>query len=67
MPPVLGENIKSNVSESLSSAPIADVSNKVDVKPIARDTEISDRIEKILNATTWYENPEVEVKMGLCF
>ncbi|HEL9663636.1 TPA: BON domain-containing protein, partial [Legionella pneumophila] len=65
--PALGENIKSNVSQSLASAPITDVSNKVDVKPIARDTEISDRIEKILNATTWYENPKVDVKNGVVF
>lgn len=64
---VLGENIKSSVSPSFPSASITEVSNKVDVKPIARDTEISDRIEKILNATTWYENPTVEVKNGVVF
>jgi small conductance mechanosensitive channel len=63
----LGENIKSNGTQSLSSAPITEVTNKVDVKPIARDTEISDRIEKILNATTWYENPGIIVKNGVVF
>ncbi len=62
-----GENVKSNESPSLPTAPITEVSNKVDVKPIARDNEISDRIEKILNATTWYENPKVEVKNGVVF
>lgn len=62
-----GENITSNASTSLPSAPITEVSNKVDVKPIARDTEIRDRIEKILHATTWYENPKVDVKNGVVF
>ncbi|MDP3559886.1 MAG: mechanosensitive ion channel [Legionellaceae bacterium] len=63
----LGENIKSNASKSLSPTSITDVSNKVGVKPLARDTEISDRIEKILDATTWYENSKVEVKNGVVF
>lgn len=63
----LGENIKSNGTQSLSSAPITEVTNKVDVKPIARDTEISDRIEKILIATTWYENLGIIVKNGVVF
>lgn len=63
----LGENIKSNAAPSLSTVPITEVSNKVDVKPIARDTEIKDRIEKILKATTWFEYPEVEVKNGVVF
>lgn len=64
---VLGENIKSNTSPSLPSTPVTEVSNKIDVKPIARDNEISDRIEKILIATTWYENPDVGVKNGVVF
>jgi small conductance mechanosensitive channel len=65
--PVFGENIKSHVSESPPPASITDISNQVDVKPIAQDTEISDRIKKILNATTWYENPKVDVKNGVVF
>lgn len=63
----LGENTQSNASPSLPLTSVTEVSNKVDVKPIARDTEISDRIEKILNATSWFENPKVEVKNGVVF
>lgn len=63
----LGENTKLNASPSHPVSSVTEVSNKVDVKPIARDTEISDRIEKILDATSWFENPQVEVKNGIVF
>ena len=61
------ESQKQNAPQELSSSKTPEVSNKVDVNPIARDTEISARIEKILNATTWYDNPKVQVKDGVVF
>lgn len=40
---------------------------KVDVKPQARDEEISTRLEAILLATGWFINSQVEVKNGVAF
>jgi small conductance mechanosensitive channel len=61
------ESQMKNTSNELSSSKTPEVSNKIDVNPIARDVEISARIEKILNATTWYINPQVQVKDGVVF
>jgi len=61
------ESLKQNTPEEPSSSSSLEVSNKIDVKPIARDTEISSRIEKILNATAWYDNPKAQVKDGVVF
>jgi small-conductance mechanosensitive channel len=40
---------------------------KVDVKPAALDTEIATRLEKILQATEWFESPQVKVSEGVVF
>jgi osmotically-inducible protein OsmY len=40
---------------------------EVDVQPVARDAEIRDRLLNILRATTWFENPRVEVREGVVF
>lgn len=40
---------------------------KVDVKPKARDSEISERLENILNSTGWFIEPSVQVKDGVVF
>ncbi len=39
----------------------------VSVEPQARDEEISRRLEKILEATGWYEDPRVRVDEGVVF
>jgi small-conductance mechanosensitive channel len=39
----------------------------VEVNPVARDEEIVARLEKILRATGWFENPEVRVEEGVVF
>ena len=39
----------------------------VDVQPVARDEEIRERLLSILQATTWFENPQVEVREGVVF
>lgn len=40
---------------------------KVDVQPIARDDEIQGRLTDILQATKWFQQPEVEVTDGVVF
>jgi small conductance mechanosensitive channel len=41
--------------------------DKVDVKPIAEDEEIAERLRKILEATGWFANIEVRVDEGVVF
>jgi len=40
---------------------------KVEVQPVARDTEIRDRLERILEATGWFEAAHVRVDEGVAF
>lgn len=61
------DSLKQNIPTALPSSKTPEVSNKIDVKPLARDTEISERIERILNTTAWYENPKAQVKDGVVF
>jgi small-conductance mechanosensitive channel len=39
----------------------------IDVQPVARDAEIRNRLLDILQATTWFENPQVDVREGVVF
>lgn len=60
------------VVEGAESAPThllktTTVVNTVDVKPVARDTEIAARIKNILISTQWFENINIEVKNGIVF
>lgn len=53
-------------------APAADdepsqVPDRVDIEPTARDDEIRDRLESILDATNWFIRPQVEVREGVVF
>jgi small-conductance mechanosensitive channel len=41
--------------------------DRVDVAPVAQDSQIRDRLARILTATEWYENPQVEVNDGVVF
>lgn len=61
------DGLKQNLPKELSASKAPEVSNKIDVKPLARDAEISERIKKILNTTTWYDNLNVRVKNGVVF
>lgn len=54
-------------TKGLPDTKAPEISDKIDVKPIARDTEISERIEKILKTTSWYDNPKAQVKDGVVF
>ncbi|REL37947.1 BON domain-containing protein [Rhodohalobacter sp. SW132] len=40
---------------------------RVDVAPLAQDSQIRDRLAGILTATEWFENPQVEVNDGVVF
>lgn len=40
---------------------------KVDVKPVARDEEIRQRLESVLKATEWFTNSKVRVEHGVVF
>lgn len=43
------------------------VPTKVDVEPLAQDTDIAGRLERILVATKWFVSPQVEVEEGVVF
>jgi small-conductance mechanosensitive channel len=49
-----------------AETPIA-APDRVEVQPEARDDEIRQRLQDILTATEWYENPEVRVQDGVVF
>ena len=40
---------------------------KVDVNPVARDEEIRQRLQRVLDATEWFTAPQVQVKEGVVF
>ncbi len=48
--------------QELSLAPA-----KVDVKPIAHDEEIRKRLQRVLDATDWFTDPQVRVEEGVVF
>jgi small conductance mechanosensitive channel len=50
------------VQEELSPAPA-----KVDVNPVARDEEIRERLQSVLDATDWFTDPQVRVEEGVVF
>ncbi len=49
-------------NEDLSLAP-----SKVDVRPVARDEEIRQRLQNVLDATGWFASPQVRVEEGVVF
>jgi small conductance mechanosensitive channel len=46
---------------------LAPVPAKVDVKPVAHDEEIRQRLQSVLDATGWFTDPKVEVREGVVF
>jgi len=40
---------------------------QVEVAPVAQDEEIRERLQDVLDATGWFENPQVEVREGVVF
>ncbi len=57
-----GQNQTQTTVTDESTAP-----EKVDVAPVAQDSQIRDRLAGIMNATEWFENPQVEVNDGVVF
>lgn len=56
---------KATAEQTTEAKPTAP--EKVDVKPVARDAEIADRLNDILIATQWFKNPSVKVDEGVVF
>lgn len=46
---------------------VPEVSQRVDVDPVAEDESIATRLTRILEATGWFEEPEVRVDEGVVF
>ncbi len=68
----LGSAGHSQTDEALKSTPPTNqeapaAPTKIEIKPTARDSEIAQRLEAILQATGWFTNPRVEVKEGVVF
>lgn len=47
--------------------PLAPAPEKVDVQPLADDSEIAERLTSILEATEWFTQPRAEVRQGVVF
>lgn len=50
-----------------SAGELSQAPDEVDIQPSARDDEIRARLLRILNATGWFINPQVEVNEGVVF
>lgn len=46
---------------------LAPATAKVDIKPVARDEEIGQRLQSVLDATGWFIEPQIEVREGVVF
>ena len=64
-PPTAKATAETAAEDTNSDAPTAP--KGVEIDPLAEDEEISDRLTKILAATTWFETPEVRVDEGVVF
>ena len=54
-------------SKPVETAPLAPAPEKVDVQPLANDSEIAERLTSILEATGWFTQPRAEVREGVVF
>jgi small-conductance mechanosensitive channel len=48
-------------------APVSEVPQRVEVEPTIEDTDIATRLTRILEATGWFEDPQVRVDEGVVF
>src|SRR5579872_892869 len=68
---LLSQTDKTSPSGPPGAAPVAGVEttpklpSKVDVEPVARDSEIQERLLRILKATGWFTDPQAEVRDGV--
>ena len=56
------EDLPPSTTEEVFSAPA-----KVDIQPVARDEEIHQRLQSVLEATGWFIDPHVRVDEGIVF
>ncbi len=56
------QKLTTPAKEELSSAPA-----KVGVKPVGHDEEIRKRLQRVLDATGWFTDPQVRVEEGIVF
>lgn len=56
------QKLSAPAKQELSLAPA-----KVDVKPVAHDEEIRKRLQRVLDATDWFTDPQVRVEEGVVF
>ena len=56
------QKLTAPAKEELSLTPA-----KVDVKPVAHDEEIRKRLQRVLDATDWFNDPQVRVEEGVVF
>jgi small conductance mechanosensitive channel len=66
-PPAPTEEQEAQEAAKAAEAEEAPPPPKIDVKPEAEDPQIADRLERILNATDWYERIDVQVRDGVVF
>ncbi|MDQ6654760.1 MAG: BON domain-containing protein, partial [Verrucomicrobiota bacterium] len=57
-----GAQTSAPATQELSAAPA-----QVDVKPVAHDEEIRQRLQSVLDATEWFTAPQVMVREGVVF
>lgn len=56
------QNQTETIEQDETTAP-----ERVDVAPVANDAQIRERLVRILTATEWFEDPQVEVNDGVVF
>jgi small conductance mechanosensitive channel len=64
--------VKAQINQTPETPPgergmLESVPDKVEITHLARDEEISTRIQSILTATGWFINPEVRIEEGVVF
>ena len=65
-PAQAGDRLQATATPPPEDAPL-DAPDRVDVRPTARDDEIRQRLEDILDATGWFIEPGVRVQDGVVF
>ena len=64
-PPASGDQPSSQALPAKDE--VSPVAARVDIEPVARDDQIRDRLERILIATGWFDEPLVRVDEGVVF
>lgn len=54
-------------SAAPGEADLAPATAQVDVKPVSRDEDIRKRLQSVLDATDWFDGPQVRVEEGVVF